>query len=233
MHRRAASGRRSCRGFTLIELLVALAVMALLALMSWQGLDGMARTQQATQARADDLLALQAGLGQWRADLDASTALPGRPAIDWDGRVLRLLRRSAGGSNEGLRVVAWAQRSLTGTDEDARSGPHWLRWQSPPLRTRGELDLAWQRASLWGHNPGADDLALEVPIVPLDDWQVLYFRGDSWTHPLSSTGNAPSTPQATAMPDGVRLVLTLAPPHALAGKITSDWARPTFNTLRN
>lgn len=207
--------------------------MSLLALMSWQGLDGMARTHSATQARADELLALQAGLGQWRADLDASTTLPGRPAIDWDGRVLRLTRRSPGSADEGLRVVAWAQRSVTGTGEGAPSGPHWLRWQSPPLRTRGELDQAWQRASLWGHNPGADDLTLEVAVVPLDDWQVQYFRGDSWTHPLSAAGAATGAPQGTPMPDGVRVVLTLPAQNALAGQITSDWVRPTFNTPRN
>jgi hypothetical protein len=29
------------------------------------------------------------------------------------------------------------------------------------------------------------------------------------------------------VPDGVRLVLTIAPPHPLAGVITRDWARTT------
>ena len=48
-------------GFTLVELLVALAVMALLSLMSWRGLDSMGRMQARTQARADDLQALRNG----------------------------------------------------------------------------------------------------------------------------------------------------------------------------
>ena len=44
------------RGFTLIELLVAIVVMSMLALLSWRSLDGMTRTQNITQQRADDLL---------------------------------------------------------------------------------------------------------------------------------------------------------------------------------
>ncbi|MDO9134805.1 type II secretion system protein J, partial [Hydrogenophaga sp.] len=41
------------KGFTLIELLVAIAVMAMLALLSWRSIDGMSRTQTITQERSD------------------------------------------------------------------------------------------------------------------------------------------------------------------------------------
>ena len=50
--------RRPARGFTLIELLVAIAVMALVAILSWRGLDGMVRAQTTTQQRADEVLSL-------------------------------------------------------------------------------------------------------------------------------------------------------------------------------
>ena len=49
------------RGFTLIELLVAIGVMALMAGLSWRGLDGMARTQTQLTQRADQVMTLQAG----------------------------------------------------------------------------------------------------------------------------------------------------------------------------
>ena len=39
------------RGFTLVEVLVALVVMATLAVMAWQGVDGIVRTRDASQAR--------------------------------------------------------------------------------------------------------------------------------------------------------------------------------------
>ena len=56
---RTPSRARRARGFTLIELLVALAVMALLALVSWRGLDGMSRATTQNQLRADAVLTLQ------------------------------------------------------------------------------------------------------------------------------------------------------------------------------
>src|SRR6218665_1807283 len=89
------SSRAPQRGFTLVELLIALAVMATVAVLSWRGLDGMTRTQTATRAYTDEVLTLQAGLAQWTADLD--TMLDGLqevPPLDWDGRVLRIVRAS-------------------------------------------------------------------------------------------------------------------------------------------
>ena len=50
------SSARSHRGFTLIELMVALFVMSLMAMLGWQGLDGMVRAQARTQERADAVL---------------------------------------------------------------------------------------------------------------------------------------------------------------------------------
>ena len=73
------------RGFTLVELMVAIVVMALLALLSWRGLDGMTRVQSQTQTHTDSVLALQAGLAQWQTDLDALTVqvnVPGVSGLD-------------------------------------------------------------------------------------------------------------------------------------------------------
>ena len=90
---------RASRGFTLVELLVALFAMALLAVMSWRGLDGMSRAQAQTEARSDEVLTLQVGLAQWAADLDALLELPQTTALDWNGRVLRMTRRGTGGGD--------------------------------------------------------------------------------------------------------------------------------------
>ena len=222
---------RRARGFTLVELLVALFAMALLAVMSWRGLDGMVRAQAMTSARADEVLTLQVGLAQWSADLDAILQLPGTPALDWNGRVLRVTRRDTSAPANGVLVAAWTLRA-----------GQWLRWQSPPLTTRGELDQAWLKADQWSQTPGAEERRLEVAIGPLQEWQIFYYRSDAWTNPQSSdavsTPVAPSglTPEAAAelarqntiFPDGVRLVLTLPQGQALAGQITRDWARPTI-----
>ena len=65
----------SARGFTLIELLVAIAILGLVAVLSWRGLDSMVRTQTHTRERSEQLLTLQAALGHWSAGLDERDAL--------------------------------------------------------------------------------------------------------------------------------------------------------------
>lgn len=221
--RRHRPGLRVLRGFTLIELLVAIGLLALMAALSWRGLDGMTRSQAQMRQYSDEVYALQAGLAQWGADLDALVLQPNTASLDWDGRALRILRRNSVDPGAGLIVVAWSRRSVEGQGQ-------WLRWQSPPLQTRGELQTAWQKAAQWAQSPTDDDRRREVQITALDQWQIFYFRGDAWSNPLSSAGAAADAKPVTetATPDAVRLVLTLAPGQALAGSITRDWLRPTI-----
>lgn len=220
-------------GFTLVEVLVALVVMALMALMSWRGVDAMLRAQSALQQRADSVRTLQSGLAQWHTDLNrlVGSTRPGLPAWDWDGKVLRLTREAVP-AEDGLQVVAWSWR------EDAAGAP-WLRWQSPPLRTHSEWQAAWQNARVWSQTPTAELRAFEVPIQTLSGWQLFVHLGGSWTHPLSnaSTATNNSNPSALpnsavtgsgAVPDGVRLQLDLPPTEPLTGRLTLDWVRPSF-----
>ncbi len=221
------------KGFTLIEVLVAIGILALMAVMSWRGLDGMTRSQAQTQQRMDEVQTLQTGLAQWSADLDALIAQPQFNAIEWDGLVLRLTRRSSAADADGLLVVGWTRRVIDGTG-------YWLRWQSPPVRSRAALTDAWQQAVLWAQNPGEEARKREVTVTPLDQWQIFYFRNDAWSNPQSSAGAVlPSIPVSGAagtvvtvssqpIPDGVRLVLTLPPGQALSGTLTRDWVRPTL-----
>ncbi|MDF1483723.1 prepilin-type N-terminal cleavage/methylation domain-containing protein [Ramlibacter sp. H39-3-26] len=223
-----ATAPRTQHGFTLVELLVALGVMALIAMLGWRALDGMARTQEVVQRHTDAALALQAGLGQWGADLDAMASVPHTVPIDWDGRALRITRRSSAVPDTGLVVAAWTRRGVGGSGE-------WLRWQSPPLTTRGAWQQAWQQAAAWAQNPGDAERGAEVPVLPLDDWQVFYFRGNAWTNPQSSAGtdagaDASAAPNASATaPEGVRLVLVLPPGQAATGRIVRDWAQQGSN----
>ena len=221
------------RGFTLVELMVAIVVMALLALLSWRGLDGMTRVQSQTQTHTDSVLALQAGLAQWQTDLDALTVqvnVPGVSGLDYDGQVMRLTRRYAEtgvdtkntANNDSIRVVAWSQRN-------ADSGIKWLRWQSEPLKTRAELQAAWLQAKQWAGNATEADKKGEVVVAAIDKWQVSYYRNDTWSNALSSPDLDARMPgsNAATLPDGVRLVLTLSPGQALVGDITRDWVSPS------
>jgi general secretion pathway protein J len=227
---------RRPRGFTLVELLVALFAMSLLAVLSWRGLDGMMRARSVTEARADEALTLQTGLAQWAADLDNIEALPNMKAIEWNGRVLRLTRRSTVSVTDGIIVAAWTRRVIGDRSM-------WLRWQSQPATTRGDLEQAWQSADQWSQSAGGGYSTQEVSIVPLDDWQIFFFRDNAWTNPQSSdvtssivaaaarqpaSAVVPTATAASPLPDGVRLVLTLPPGQTVSGVITRDWVRPTL-----
>ncbi|MGB6105969.1 MAG: prepilin-type N-terminal cleavage/methylation domain-containing protein, partial [Pusillimonas sp.] len=62
------------RGFTLIEVLVALALMALLSIISWRALDLVERSSNRLNASADDTLALLRVLGQIESDVSQSAS---------------------------------------------------------------------------------------------------------------------------------------------------------------
>lgn len=210
-------------GFTLIELMVAIAAMALLALMSWRGLDGMTRAQSLNKDRGDAVLTLQTTLSQWGADLDAIVAPAQIQPISWNGRVLRLTRRSAGGSRPALQVVAWSVRTDAGNGPNA--GTRWRRWQSPDIETRAGWQQAWDQASAWAQDgnstaPGGG----EVGLMPIDAWQLFYFNGTGW---INAASDGSTTGSAFVIPEGVRLVLTLPPGPGLTGVLTRDWVRPT------
>ena len=230
-----SSPLRSARrpsGFTLIEVLVALTIMAVMAMLTWRGIDGMARAQESTRRYTDDVLALQAGLSQWRADLDAMMVWPvtdGSPALStsasqrslsWDGRLLRITRASAGEPAGGLRVVAWTRRP----------DGQWLRWQSAPFLSQNAWKAAWDNAENWSH--AANELAAEgtgaqaVRVANATEWQVHYFRNNAWTNPLSS--GAESAAAVGTLPDGVRLLINFAPGQAINGPMVLDWVRPNF-----
>jgi general secretion pathway protein J len=227
---------RGSRGFTLVELLVALFALAILAVLSWRGIDGMVRSREITETRADEILTLQTGLAQWTADLEAIEEFPPSPALEWNGRALRLTRRSSLAPADGIRVVAWTRRE-----------GNWLRWESAPVATRGDLEAAWVQADLWAQNPSDAMRRQEVAIVPLQEWQIFFFRGDAWTNPLSSDASgqpqaarsplAAANPAATAragtLPDGVRLILQLPGGRAIGGRLQRDWVRPTVGGARS
>jgi general secretion pathway protein J len=223
----------SHRGFTLIEVLIALVVMSIMAVLTWQGVDGMARATQQHRDRSDEVAAIQTALSQWRTDLDhmidasqtppavQGSAQPNQNtarAIEFDSRVLRVTRRFAA---DELRVIAWGSRNV---DTPQGVQRRFMRWTSEPVRTRGQWQAAWDQASRWGQNPGDADKAMEVQVFAIDEWQVFYYRNDAWSNPLSAEGAASQT---NALPDGVRLVLKLAPTQTPGGTLSIDWVQPT------
>lgn len=194
------------RGFTLAEVLVALALLALLATMSWRGVSSMAEAKQSADARVNETLRLGTVLAQWEQDLlqvQDPRVLP--DALAFDGKSLRLVRRQAGG----LQVVVWALNET-----------RWQRWASPVTNSAQGLQDAWLASlQLLGNEPGQLTL-----YETLGGWQIYFYRGNAWTNAQSSAGAVaaqnpglpPSAPviRQSTVPDGVRVVLTLAQPQA-------------------
>ncbi len=212
------------QGFTLVEVLVALAAMALLSLLSWQGIDTLLRTREITQSQVNDTALVQVSLRQWQMDLDAMQPLPDllpQGGVMWDGRVMRMVRRSptpqSSGADGGVMVVAWTQRN-----------DHWWRWQSSGLQTRAQVHQAWKAAAQWANNPIDESLRQSTRLMPTKGWTIFFFRGNSWSHPLSS-----QEPNQRS-PDAVRIVLQLATPteKAATSALTVDWVHPAFNPNR-
>jgi general secretion pathway protein J len=221
---------RKIKGFTLIEVMVALVVMSLMAVLTWQGIDGMAKASAQHRARSDDVAAIQTALLQWRTDLDqmidASQTPPAAlggaansaKAIEFDSRILRITRRFDG---DEMRVVAWGTRRLESSTGSQR---RFMRWISEPVRTRAQWQAAWDQAARWGQNPSEADITRETAVLSIDEWQIFYYRNDAWSNPLSADGTAT---QSNTNPDGVRLILQLAPGQQPGGKLTMDWVQPT------
>lgn len=230
-------GRARLRGFTLIELLVAIAILAVVAVISWRGIDGMSRAQEQMRERADAVLTLQSALAQWNSDLDNAVSLPPTRAVDWNGRALRLTRKSTAWDNASvatvgtpsITVVAWALRN------DGEGVSRWYRWQSPPLFTRADWQQAWQQAAAWtgdgggGGAGGSTQVGSVVALMPATGWQVLYFRNDLWTAAVP----ADSLGANEALPAGVRLLIELPPGPALSGQLSIDWVRPTLTQAKS
>ena len=203
-------------GFTLVEVLVALLAMAILASLSWQGLDGIMRARDATRDALDRTVRLATVVTQWEQDLQALFDTAVVPALAFDGQTLRLTRRV----DAGVALVAWSVR-----------GGVWQRWAGPVFTRGGELQQGWLRSfQLLGNEPGHLQLADAA-----SEWQIYFHRGGAWTNAQSSGdlqqplapaaaasaadgedggdsgggGTAVPTVPREVLPDAVRLVITL------------------------
>ena len=223
------------KGFTLIELLIAITLMAVLAGLSWRGIDGLMRTRDVTQTRVNQVAVVQTVLAQWQADLDAlQTSSVSASGLQWDGRVLRMVRRAsnwrADGSDPGLWVVGWTRREA-GTGDDNTG--QWVRWQSPNLQDAAQLRDAWAQAEQWGQNRSSNDAVRETTLLPLLQWQITYFRGNAWTNPLSSADGKTNDASNAELPDAIRLQVDLPNSTGVNGRLTLDWVRPNFSNTKS
>ena len=258
----------TAHGFTLVEVLLSLWIMSMMALMSWQSIDAMIKVREQSLSSVADLSVVQTALAQWQTDLDNSVQADNQnqmPGLDWDGQTLKMVRTSSAPwdaqGDPGLWVVAWTSRTISNEDlldkgvTNYAAGNYWIRWQSPHFKTLSELNLNWQTAESWGKNATQDTKARETLLVPIENWQIFYYRLNAWTNAMSSsdlvntpapvaqsnsnpslipsssttTSNIFTNNQATALnaPDGVRLKLLPGVQTKLGRMVANQQAQST------
>jgi general secretion pathway protein J len=136
MRRTARCDRaRGVRGFTLIELLVAIAILAVVAILSWRGLDQIMRGRDTiTRSMADERVFAQM-FDQMRIDCRqaASDDEAGAAAISLEGGVLQIVRAFAVPPGAAPRLQVVRYRVTEGRV---------VRYASPPIANLGELRRA-------------------------------------------------------------------------------------------
>ena len=181
------------RGFTLVELLVAIAILAMVAVLGWRGLDGIVRSREALTAQMETTRGLQLAFAQLQSDgehLADPATVHGRPTLAADDSQLVMVR-SVAADNEPSRLQVVAYRTTNGV---------LTRSESQGTRDLGQLDVLWQAAV------AADDasrpVALQAGVTAL---RVRLFQDESWRAPPTPLGArrrkaAPVIPAGVAAP---------------------------------
>jgi general secretion pathway protein J len=189
---KSATLRRLPRGFTLVELLVAVAVLAIVAVLGWRGLDGIIRSRQALTEQMDQTRGLQLAFAQLQSDLEQlapRAQLRQREQLLADATHLTMVRTVfAEGEPSRVQVVSYRIREGV-----------LLRQESIGTRDLVQLDTLWQAA--------LNDMAQEQG-VPLQSG-VASLEARVWQNGAWQPVAAQSGAQPSSLPDPLGLELSL------------------------
>ena len=168
-------------GFTLIELLVAIAILALVAVLGWRGLDGIVRARVALTAQMEQTRGLQLAFAQMQSDgehLAGADLLPRHQNLLADADRLTLIRTVVA-DNEPTRLQVASYRVRDGV---------LTRRESNGTRDLIQLDAMWQ-AALNDTDAGAA-VALQAGVAGM---AMRTWEGSAWQAP-SASGAASQLP---------------------------------------
>lgn len=193
-------------GFTLVEVMIAITIMAVLAVMAWRGLDGVARANSTLERRSEDIARLLRALDQLERDLAwrATTELPANAMAEATGP--RTAASPPAVIATELLPAALQARRQTGLPfffEIVRAAPmapgHWQRVQW------------WQRGAVLYRAAGP--VSASFPLPPPDTGDrvailegVTRFELRAW-EPGQGWRNLPAAAPARAATTGLELTL--------------------------
>ncbi|NVD97036.1 type II secretion system protein J [Massilia sp. BJB1822] len=200
--------RFSRSGFTLVELLVAIAVLAIVAVLGWRGLDGIVRSRQTLTGQMEQARGMQLAFAQMESDLEqlaSKELLQQRENLVADSEGLTLVRTSSP-ENAATQMMVVAYRLRDGV---------LTRRESRGTRDLAQLDALWQ-ASV-GHADTTPGIALqsEVQSLAVRVWEAGNWRalgsGQAANSGGSGGGGGPGgvTPPAQVGPEGLEIALRL------------------------
>ncbi|MEX3581940.1 MAG: prepilin-type N-terminal cleavage/methylation domain-containing protein [Burkholderia sp.] len=203
---RRSSGPRDSRGFTLIEMLIAITILAVLALLSWRGLDQVIRGRDLVEAVMEDERTFAQMFDQMRIDArravsDDETA--GQPPVRVVGNALQIVRSfDTPGGPPRIQIVRYLI-----------SSGRVVRYASPPISDARVLRSMLADSSVDGwssvplmRNVGAITALVYVPKVgwtidmPTAD-DALAKNNDALKQPI--VGNGPPDRSVTGLEVGI------------------------------
>lgn len=198
--------KRTQRGFTLVEVMIAIALMAVLAVMAWRGLDSVSRANDQLEDRTERVARLLRALDQFERDvaLRATTELPNALV-------------SANTASLPLLPVAMQARQ-----------PNGAPFVVEIVRTAPAVAGQWQRVQWWvrggvlyrAAGPASAVFPLQAP-EPADRVAVLdgvaTFQLRAW-EPGLGWRRLPGVASARASATGVELLLAVSPGNDAAAR---------------
>jgi len=158
-----ANAIHSTKGFTLIELLVAIAILAIIAVMGWSGLDSIIRARQTLNRELEQSRGAQISFVQLENDcahLVSESLLPRRENLRAFDQQLILIR-SVYDDNQPTRLQVVAYRVQDGV---------FTRRESIATRDLKILDSYWQNAINGNDNMPVVKLQTDITMFQMRTW---------------------------------------------------------------
>jgi general secretion pathway protein J len=200
-------GMKPHAGFTLVELLVAIAILAIVAVLGWRGLDGIVRARVSLTEQMETTRGMQLAFAQMQSDCEHIVdvdVLGRRPYLLFDDDRLMLVRKVYV-ENEPTRLQVVSYRVV---------GGQLVRRESPGTRDLQQLDGLWEAASSDAPSENSPPVTLQAGVTAM---QVFAWQNNAWRNEQTEAaaaaqpqaGQTPTAAGQSQQPTGVQVALTV------------------------